>query len=388
MDDALSVTPDDLELRRQAKLIGELAGRMPPPVELPENAGGRLKFTSVYDRTHHRSGWSYAMAALQRLHSSRGVRFEGFLEDPFAWQHPRGGKRSPTDLLEAIRNPDYATRITSEERGVIPYRETWVGFVHNPPNMPRWFHGDESPQAIFAKSVWRESLEYCAGLFTLSEYSAEWLREATGKPVSSLLAPTEPSAECFSFERFRENQNKRIVQVGWWLRQLTAIDRLPIPADNAVGYQKLRLVPNFASNSAQYLDELRAREDAATGSASAEYAENTFHREHVPNDEYDALLANNICFVHLYDASANNAVIECLARATPLLVNRLPAVEEYLGSDYPFYYRDLDEAAAMALDLGRVRSAHEYLAQHPTRDRLNGESFLASFRDSEVYRLL
>ena len=39
----------------------------------------------------------------------------------------------------------------------------------------------------------------------------------------------------------------------------------------------------------------------------------------------------------LVDASANNAVIDCIARATPLLVNPHPAVIEYFGADYPTY---------------------------------------------------
>jgi len=66
----------------------------------------------------------------------------------------------------------------------------------------------------------------------------------------------------------------------------------------------------------------------------------------------------------------------------------LPAVEEYLGSDYPLYFRDLDEAAAMALDVGRLRAAHQYLQQCPTRTKLDGTSFRRAVEESEVYRLL
>ncbi len=75
-------------------------------------------------------------------------------------------------------------------------------------------------------------------------------------------------------------------------------------------------------------------------------------------------------------------------RGTPLLVNRLPAVEEYLGTGYPLYYSDLDDAAAKALDPGRLRAAHEYLLACDTRYRLDGESFRRDFEASEVYRLL
>lgn len=386
--DMARTCPADEDLQKEARLLRELAGIPPEPVELPDNPGGKLRFTCRYQRTHHRSGWRYAMEALHPLHNSAGVRFEGFLEDPFAWEHHRAGIRSNPDLLMALRSPVYQNRLTSEERRIVPYREPWVGFLHNPPQMPPWFHPEESPGAIFAKAVWRDSLEYCAGLFALSEYAGDWLRKATGKPVSVVLHPTETPEVRFDFERFLANPAKQVVQIGWWLRRLGAIDRLPISRDNALGYTKLRLVPGFFSGAAGYLAKLRKQEFLRDGPPRPEYAENTMEREHLSNEDYDRLLAENIVFVDLYDASANNAVIECLARATPILVNRLPAVEEYLGADYPLYFSDHAEAAAKALDLGRLRAAHDYLLALEIRRRLDGDSFRRSIEASEVYRQL
>ena len=89
--------------------------------------------------------------------------------------------------------------------------------------------------------------------------------------------------------------------------------------------------------------------------------------------------------VDLIDASASNTVVECLARGTPLLVNRLPAVEEYLGTDYPLFYADLRQAAAFAQDIGRLRAAHEHLVACPTRAKLDPARFRASLEASEVY---
>ncbi|MEH2158365.1 hypothetical protein [Nostoc sp.] len=57
--------------------------------------------------------------------------------------------------------------------------------------MPTWFWYHYSPQTIFAKNIWKQSLDYCVGLFALSEYEAQWLRVQTGKPVSTLILPTE-----------------------------------------------------------------------------------------------------------------------------------------------------------------------------------------------------
>ena len=385
---ALRQAPPESPLHNEASLLRAVTGSPPQPVDLPDNPDGRLRFTSRYDRSHHRSGWRYAVEALHPLHHTEGVLFESFLEDPFAWQHPQPGIRTGADFLRALRKPTYQTRLTSEERHIVPFREPWVGFLHNPPNMPRWFHYQESPQSIFAKSVWQESLKHCIGLFTLSEYAACWLRQATGKPVSAVLHPTETPTVKFDFERFLANPQKKIVQVGWWLRRLAAIDRLPVPANNPLGLTKLRLIPNFFHDATNYLQQMREREFHFDGQPEKEYANNTIEQHHLSNAGYDQLLAENIGFVNLYDASANNTVIECLVRATPLMVNRLPAVEEYLGSDYPLYYSDLADAAAKALDLGRLRAAHDYLVQCETRDKLDRNTFRHTVEQSEVYQLL
>jgi hypothetical protein len=58
----------------------------------------------------------------------------------------------------------------------------------------------------------------------------------------------------------------------------------------------------------------------------------------VSDDEYDNILSEQVVFLCLMDASAVNTIIECVVRNTPLLINRLPAVEEMLGSSYPMYY--------------------------------------------------
>ena len=102
--------------------------------------------------------------------------------------------------------------------------------------------------------------------------------------------------------------------------------------------------------------------------------------------EYDRFLTQNIAFLDLYDSSSNNAIVECIARATPLLINPLPGVIEYLGADYPLYFQTLAEAAAKALDPALLLETHQYLKSCETRQKLSADYFLNSFCDSEVYR--
>lgn len=107
--------------------------------------------------------------------------------------------------------------------------------------------------------------------------------------------------------------------------------------------------------------------------------------ERLDNAAYDETLCENIVFLNLVDASACNTLIECLVRNTPILINRLPAVEEVLGKDYPFYYESLEEALVKSRCYESVCAAHRHLkAIDKTPYRI--ESFINDVRDSAIYR--
>ena len=50
------------------------------------------------------------------------------------------------------------------------------------------------------------------------------------------------------------------------------------------------------------------------------------------------------------NSSANNTVLECIARNSPIIVTKHPAIKEYLGEDYPLYFNTLDELNKILLD--------------------------------------
>lgn len=361
----------------------------PKSLFIPENPLGKINLYRQKTFACHRSGWNYALQALKPLHNSKGVLFDGFIENNFAWKHETAGCRSDEILRKMKLNGSFSSLATSEEKGIVPYKVPWVGFVHNPQNMPTWFHYQESPQTIFAKSIWQDSLEHCLGLFTFSQYHAEWLREQTGKPVNYLVHPTEIPDVQFDFNKFRKNPNKKIIQIGWWLRKLHAIYLLPIAKDNPQNYEKIRLVPMFFGNAQEYLHRLMATEREQNSiTLDQDLVSNTREIVHVTDPTYDELLSENIVFIELYDANANNAVLECIARATPILINPLPAVKENLGEQYPLYYHSLKEAAEKALDLPLLFDAHRYLQRLELRTRLEGRRFLESFQNSEIYQMV
>jgi len=399
---SLALNPADRSLQFRCRYLKEFSDKsgssQTPSIKTPvnnkafsveSNPDGKINLYDQKTFTCHRSGWTFAMHALRPLHNSRGILFDGFIENNFAWKHWKEGK-SPPDVLEKMnREGTFDFLATSEEKGITPYTRPWVGFIHNPHGMPAWFHYQEAPQTIFAKDIWKRSLPHCVGLFTFSEYHARWLREQTGKPVSTLVHPTEIPPVRFDFYKFINNPRKKIVQIGWWLRKLTAIYQLPVKKNNPLGYEKIRLVPFFFDNAEEYLrglmDKEKERENLTIPSV---FSENTKEITHLPNDEYDELLSENIVFADLYDSNANNVIIECVARTTPLLINPHPAVVEYLGKNYPMYFNTLSEAADKSLDASLIMETHTYLKKCDVRNKLGGNYFLKSFMESDVYRLI
>jgi hypothetical protein len=295
------------------------------------------------------------MDCLDRLHGAEGVLLDGFIEKKFAWGYDPGDKCN----------------------GLKPYQEPWIGFVHNPPNLPGWFNvNQQAPEDILKMQCWQESIEYCQGLFTLSSYLKEWLQPLVPVPVCNLLHPTEAPRTQFSAQRYLSNRERRLVQVGWWLRKFSSFYRLPVTR-----LKKTLLNLGGALIETVIKKELEFVADK-TRLASVQIV------SYLRDDEYDELLSRNIVFLDLYASSANNVIVECIARTTPILVNPLPAVVEYLGSDYPLYFETVEEAARKAEDDALVLGAHEYLKAWGVRQKITREHFLETFVDSEIYRQL
>ena len=97
----------------------------------------------------------------------------------------------------------------------------------------------------------------------------------------------------------------------------------------------------------------------------------------VSNEEYDKLLSEMIIFLRLEDASGVNTIIECIMRNTPIIINKLPAVVEYLGPNYPLYYDEVSEVSKFTVD--DISKANKYLAKMD-KQSIQIDSFLSGMR--------
>ena len=80
-------------------------------------------------------------------------------------------------------------------------------------------------------------------------------------------------------------------------------------------------------------------------------------------------------FLQLIDASAVNTLVECIIRNTPILINPIEPVVEFLGEDYPFYYKNFYEANNKSSNIKFIEDSHNYL-KNLSKDRFKIESFL------------
>ena len=77
-------------------------------------------------------------------------------------------------------------------------------------------------------------------------------------------------------------------------------------------------------------------------------------------EEYDELLTKNVVFIELFDASANNTVLECIVRGTPIIINNVGGIYEYLGKNYPLYFENLEDIDSL-LTYDKIFNAYHYM---------------------------
>jgi hypothetical protein len=299
----------------------------------------------------HRMGWKYAINSLMHIHTSSGIFLDDFIERSHSWNHHH-----------------YYTKSKRE----IPYKKKWVGFFHIPPNCPTWYDFCHTPQAIIQRETFQASLKNCLGLFTLTDYLRDFIKDRVDVPVSTVRYPTDLSPEKWTEQKFLSNKEKKIIQLGAFLRESYAIIHLkteyhkvwfPGNFEFAKHYQRIE---ETTSTDWGYLDQ---KMDAQVWTP----------RERVENETYDEYVAKNIAFVKLYDTSANTAIVESIARDAPIVVNRLPGAEEYLGKDYPLFYNDLDEASRLIRDTDKILEGHYYI-KNMDKSSLEGGEFCNSVR--------
>lgn len=289
---------------------------------LPKNGPGLVRDPAqVIGVGEHRAGWRVAVEALAKHRWTKIV--DDFIEHSFVYY---------------TEPPVYSA--------------PWVGVFHHPHNMPSFAEDRQKPQFWMARREFRESLPHLKCAIVLSKYLAAWLKTQLDCPILVVKHPTDTSAPRWKPPRW--TGGARLVQVGYYLRNVAAIHQVP----DVPGFVRCRLRPRD-----------KPWVEAWEGGCWRHWAEQGTRRTFpgvqdiptVSNAEYDALLSSSVVLTEVMDSSANNVIVECIARCTPIVVNRHPAVAEYLGATYPLYFDRIEEVPAL-LTSDRIEAAAAYLA--------------------------
>lgn len=268
----------------------------------------------------HRSGWPQVVKALRTVATDEGLFLDDFADASFKYQSIKEPRAQP-----------------------------WVGVFHHPVRVASPLTGDARHELrqVSKHRCWPASLPALRGAVALCEEVAAELRDWLEVPTLSIWHPTETDVPVWDSDAAWENH--RLVQAGFCLRNTQLIFQIAPPKWNRT---------QLFGASAWY----RARDESLRQAGARPDVERdqveTLGR--LDDAAYDRLLAESVLVTELYGAAANNLIVECMVRGVPLLVNRLPAIEEYLGVDYPLFYADISEIPAL-LERSRLRAASAQL---------------------------
>ena len=216
---------------------------------------------------------------------------------------------------------------------------------------------------MFTKKSFIKSLDNCYCLFTLSTYVTNYLNNEIKKinkniKIFTLKHPTDlNNILYFDIDNYSRNTNKKLIQVGQQMRKVTSIFMLEI-----VSHEKIWLTGTRDIDKCMYL----FNKECEYLNIKIENKNVKMYYTDTPQ-EYDELLSKNIVFVDFFDAAANNTIIECIARNTPIICKKIEGVVEYLGPNYPLYFDDLDEVYEL-LNMVNIREGFEYLKNMNKKD--------------------
>ena len=308
-----------------------------------ENNVIQFKKTFVTYFLEHRGGWKTILENLiskENYNNESHFNFFDMMETKFLW------------------NKDYS----------INYK--WCGIIHST-SIESHYLKNISIYDILTNENFMKSLHFCKFIITLSSYISSlvknfFLKLNINVPVYTLKHPVvENNIIYFDYLKYLNNNNKKVIQIGQQLRKVSSIYLLDLNNFEKIwlsGTTNLDKCNELLNKEIEYLN-IDSKNFKGTIKT---YYTNTF-------EEYDELLSENIVFIDLFDAAANNTILECIIRNTPIIVNKLESIVEYLGEDYPLYFENLSNVPEL-LTNEKILSAHVYLSKI-NKDDLSIDNF-------------
>jgi polysaccharide pyruvyl transferase WcaK-like protein len=331
----------------------------------------------------HRSGWQYILNKLiVNLNESvtKPLIIDMFIDKTFHW------------------NCEFY-----KSKNIIPYLKPWIGVIHHTYSD---YNNNYNCSELFQNDLFIKSLETCKCLIVLTHYLEKQIKQSLltlniNVQVVNIIHASENPELFFDWDSFIQNDNKQIVQVGSWLRDIFSIYRVELPTTSII--KKKCILKNKDSSNyfppPNFLNDLKIQlnfnkqldnsiticQNAITNMHIKSLYDNIVDMEnsvytinHLDNYNYDKLLSENIIFLNLIDASAINTLIECIIRNTPIIVNPIPPVVELLGPDYPLYYNNYYEISKKLDDKDILYTGYLYLC-NMDKSKFDIDTFISKF---------
>lgn len=306
---------------------------------------------------HHLLGWNWVRDNVHDMlkHNPAGIYLDLFIERTFFWKQG---------------DPD---------RTFI-YDKPWVAFVHTTPhNSSSYDLEAQNLDALLKEPRFVQSLRCCHGLIVLSQDNASYLKNELKKlgypniPVTTTFHPNIP----ISSANREQKLSGKVYHVGWHLRSFSAFAKLEIPQEN-----KVLLIPGNLSKE-YFLSEVVNKELAENNLGNIEqYVSQMYTADNI---EYQDILTNQIVFNSYIQPAGSNLISECISAGTCLVINRHAGFESYLGTDYPLFYDNLEQADKLIKRIVEDPNQRDLVVKH--HNTKNEEFSISSFK-SELANIL
>jgi hypothetical protein len=325
-----------------------------------------MKFKSIVIRTkfEHYNGWSHIIEELQKKNP---LDESGVILDTFIDEKNYINVKNPAQYKILKQNPHLSLNTKYKEL-LKDYNTKWIGILHACEETPVQKH---VTLYNFIESPWfSENKKFCSALITMSAHAADILKKITDVPIFYTYHPKVVEKQ-FNIDLYFDDPI--ILHAGFHNRNFSKFAKFKtqIPKRiNVINQWFASYIKNcYQANNIQI------------------YEANTVRvcLEKRTDNSYIDSLTKSVGFCYLYSTNANNAVLEHIMSHSPLIVNKLPAVVEYIGEDYPMFYENIehdpDKYLLSKSFLGEVSS---YLKERSALDMFKIENFIDFFKNLEI----
>jgi hypothetical protein len=238
---------------------------------------------------------------------------------------------------------------------------SWIGFVHSSVLGQPGRNYKFSLDNLISHPNFINSLDQCQLLVTLTDHTANYLRSKVDLPIKSTFLPKVHFGDHFDIDKYFHKPTLR--HNGFELRNVSRFFELQtaIERNIYIGHQH---------NYDLIINELKLNQ------ISPQNTSVNIIFKFLNNVNYAQELSSTIGFSHYYDCAASQGLLEHIMSHTPLIINKIPPIIEYLGVDYPMYYENVSHNIdKYLLDKSFIQQTSDYLKQQSQRKEFTIEHF-------------